>query len=458
MERFENLPIGELIRKDGFDCTCGRHHGVDLKYIKIERGALNCVPEAVKALNAKKPFIVCDKNTYAAAAKRVTEILAAAGVEYTLFEAPEMGRPKLEPDEMALGSIAMNFDTSCDMIMAVGGGVINDLCKVFAFDTGRPQMIVGTAPSMDGFASNSSSMVVDGVKLTLYNRCPQAIVLDTEVLAQAPMRMLWAGLGDMVAKYISVCEWRIAHIVIEEYYCEHVAQLMRNALKRIMAAADHLAERDPDSVGAVAEGLVLSGFAMSFAKVSRPASGLEHYFSHMWEMMALERGHEADLHGIQVGVGTLLTLWIYENVLNLDRIDTDRARRAMAAFSPEAWEAQARRIFGPIAPEILALERKAHKNDPARHEERLQRIEASWPAIRQIIREELPSRESIRSLMAACGLPLTPADLGLTEEDTVDALLGSRDIRDKYLTSSLLWDLGLLEDTAQSIRAVCRDA
>ena len=40
----------------------------------------------------------------------------------------------------------------------------------------------------------------------------------------------------------------------------------------------------------------------------------------------------------------------------------------------------------------------------------------------------------------------------------MDALLGSRDIRDKYLTSSLLWDLGLLEDTAQSIRAVCRDA
>lgn len=74
---------------------------------------------------------------------------------------------------------------------------------------------------------------------------------------------------------------------------------MRNALKRIMAAADHLAERDPDSVGAVAEGLVLSGFAMSFAKVSRPASGLEHYFSHMWEMMALERGHEADLHGFR---------------------------------------------------------------------------------------------------------------------------------------------------------------
>ena len=93
-----------------------------------------------------------------------------------------------------------------------------------------------------------------------------------------------------------------------------------------------------------------------------------------------------------------------------------------------------------------------------RHEERRQRIEDNWPAIRQIIREELPSRESIHQLMDACGLPLTPADLSLTEEDTVDALLGSRDIRDKYLTSSLLWDLGLLEETAQAIPTVCREA
>ncbi len=450
MERFENLPIGELIRKEGFDCTCGRHHGVDLKYIKIERGALNCVPEAVKALNAKKPFIVCDKNTYAAAAKRVAEILAAAGVEYTLFEAPEMGRPKLEPDEMALGSIAMNFDTSCDMIMAVGGGVINDLCKVFAFDTGRPQMIVGTAPSMDGFASNSSSMVVDGVKLTLYNRCPQAIVLDTEVLAQAPMRMLWAGLGDMVAKYISVCEWRIAHIVIEEYYCEHVAQLMRNALKRIMAAADHLAERDPDSVGAVAEGLVLSGFAMSFAKVSRPASGLEHYFSHMWEMMALERGHEADLHGIQVGVGTVLTMNIYEDIKRLQP-SREKAEAAIKAFDPAAWEARVRRVFGKTAPQVLAIEEKAHKNDPARHAVRLARILDNWDEIQKIIREELPDREWLFGKMKQTGMPMTPEELGISHEDVVDAFVCSRDIRDKYLSGSMLWDLGELDDFAKRL-------
>ena len=79
------------------------------------------------------------------------------------------------------------------------------------------------------------------------------------------------------------------------------------SLQKIMAAAPRLMSRDPDAVQPIAEGLVTAGLAMAYAQVSRPASGLEHYFSHVWEMQALERGVPYDLHGIQVGVGTMLT-------------------------------------------------------------------------------------------------------------------------------------------------------
>ena len=77
-----------------------------------------------------------------------------------------------------------------------------------------PYIIIGTAPSMDGFASDGSSMIVDGVKVTIASKCPHAIILDTEILAAAPLRMLQAGLGDMLAKYVSICEWRISHIIL----------------------------------------------------------------------------------------------------------------------------------------------------------------------------------------------------------------------------------------------------
>ncbi|HPR77588.1 MAG TPA: iron-containing alcohol dehydrogenase, partial [Candidatus Limiplasma sp.] len=134
-----------------------------------------------------------------------------------------------------------------------------------------------------------SSMIRDRVKVTLYNACPDAIIADTMIMKDAPERMLQAGLGDMLAKYIALCEWRISHIVTGEYYCEEVAGLMRNSLAKIVSAAPRLLERDPEVIGAVAEGLILSGVAMAFAQVSRPASGLEHYFSHLWEMFALDR-------------------------------------------------------------------------------------------------------------------------------------------------------------------------
>ncbi len=450
MELFENMKIGELIRPEGFECECGMRHSVDLKFIKIGRGAIESAPDAIAAVGCKKPFVVCDKNTYAAAGERLLGILDNAGIPHTLFMLPDWGLEKAEPDERHLGCIAMGFDHSCDMIIAVGSGVINDLCKVFSLDVGRSQMIVGTAPSMDGYASNSSSMIVNGVKTTLYNRCPAAIILDSDIMARAPMRMLWAGLGDMVAKYISLCEWRIARIVTGEYYCEHVSQLMRNALSRIMAASGGLAARDADAVTAVAEGLALSGFAMSFAKVSRPASGLEHYFSHMWEMIALERGERADLHGIQVGVGTVLTMRLYDDIRSL-KPNRAKAERAMREFDAQKWEARVRRVFGKTADRVLEIEKQARKNDPVKHAARLERIINNWDGILRVIDEELPNAEWLFTKMRETGMPMTPAEIGVSESDVKDAFLCARDIRDKYLSTSLLWDLGELEDFAERL-------
>ena len=340
----------------------------------------------------------------------------------------------------------MAFDPSCDGVMAIGSGVINDCCKVLAHAIGCPQMVVGTAPSMDGYASNSSSMIQNRVKVTLYNACPRAIIADTEIMKDAPARMLWAGLGDMLAKYIALCEWRISHMVTGEYYCESVAALMRSSLAKIVAAAPRLMERDPDVIGAVAEGLILSGIAMAFAQVSRPASGLEHYFSHIWEMLALDRGLPSDLHGIQVGVGTYLTFKIYDRLRSMTP-DRESAEKAMEAFDPAAWEERVRRIFGKAAQKLIDTEKSVwHKNEPSEHKKRMDILLANWDTVMKIADEELPPTDEIIALMEKQGMPIRPADIDESEQDTYDAFVASRDIRDKYLTSSMLWDIGLLED------------
>ena len=449
-KHLSEMTLAELTREEGIACSCGKIHRCGLRFFRAGAGAVNTLPEALSLRKRQHPMIVMDSNTEKAAGEKVRAVLRDAGVPSTEFVFPER-EGKMEPDEWAMGALTMAMDPACDVIVAVGSGVINDCCKVMAHACGLPSMVVCTAPSMDGYCSNSASMIQNRLKVSLYNACPEAIIADTDILATAPDIMLQAGLGDMLAKYVSICEWRISHLVYGDAYCEEIAGMVRGCLKKIVDQADGLMRRDPEALKAVLEGLVISGISMAFAEISRPASGLEHYFSHLWEMQALQRGKPSDLHGIQVGVGTLCTLWIYEHMLNMEKVDESRAKAAIAAYSQEAWEKRMGEIFGVVTPTVLAIERKIRKNSPENWQARLKIITDHWEEIRTIIREELPPRETVYALMKKCGMPLVPADLKLSRQDTLDALEGSREIRDKYLTSSLLWDLGLLGETADKL-------
>ena len=445
---FSELSVEELVRPGGYQCSCGRIHKCELQYLKIGRGAVQDTPAMLETLGSRKPFIVCDQNTWEAAGKQVARILDAPGIPYVVYQVPGV-HPK--PSEWEVGSVLMHFDPSCDLFLAVGSGVMNDICKVLSHATGIPNAVIGTAPSMDGYASDSSSMEVNKVKTSLYNHAPRGILLDTEILAQAPERMLQAGFGDMAAKYIALCEWRISHIVTGEYYCEEIAALMRRALKRIMSSTDGILSRDPDAIGAIAEGLVLAGIAMAYAEISRPASGLEHYFSHMWEMMALERDQPYDLHGIQVGVGTILTLKLYQYIRKMTP-DRAKAEAHIDHFDPEAWTKEVDRIFGKTADEVKKIEETAHKNDPEGAKARLERILANWDEITKIMDEELPDYETLKGLMVKIREPIRPSDLNISLQDTLDAFVGSREIRNKYLTSSFLWDLGVMDEYREILK------
>ncbi len=455
MPDFDSMPVEALIRKEGFGCSCGKHHFCALDYLGVGPGKIREVGKMVRAMGCVKPFLVCDQNTWEAAGRQTDELLTRDGIAHVNYIIPCAGQ-KIAPAEWETGSCLMHFDPACDLILGVGSGVINDICKVLGNALRLKSAIVGTAPSMDGYASNASSMEINHVKITLFNRAPKGILLDTDILAKAPMRMLWAGLGDMAAKYIALCEWRMSHLVTGEYYCEDVAKLMRSALNKVMDAADGVSGRDPAAIQAIAEGLVVSGIAMAYAEISRPASGLEHYFSHMWEMMALERGEPYDLHGIQVGIGTVLTLKMYRKFRQI-RPDRARAEAYWRDMTEEKWRSQIERIFGKTASEIIEMERKAQKNDRAGHEKRLENILKNWDAIQRAVSEELPEEESLRALMEKTGMPTRPSDIGISVEDTVNAFIGARDARNKYMSCSLLWDLGLTEEFAAYLKEVAEE-
>jgi glycerol-1-phosphate dehydrogenase [NAD(P)+] len=266
------------------DCPCGRKHTANVKEIIIQQGALNRVPSIIKKYGGSNVFIIADKNTYNAAGQLVCEYMKHENLRFSLFV---FDNEHLEPDEWAVGQAVMHYDSECDFILGIGSGTINDIGKIVAHTTGLPYMIVGTAPSMDGYASSTSSVVRDGIKISLNSVCPTVIVADLDVMCQAPTILLQAGIGDMLAKYISICEWSISHVITGEYYCEEVASIVRKATKKC-ACIENLSDIGPENVRPLIEGLIIAGIAMSFAGLSRPASGMEHYFSHIWDMRGLE--------------------------------------------------------------------------------------------------------------------------------------------------------------------------
>lgn len=429
-----------LMAHDGFTCpSCGKRHFGKLKECITGENAMEALLPTLEKYGVRHPFVLCDRNTYVEAGGMGCEKLRDEGMLYTLHII-ERNHPA--PDEKIVGEAAMYRDSSCDGILVFGSGVLNDTGKILANLTGVPYILVATAPSMDGFASAASSMERSGLKVSLNSRCPDAVIGDTRILAGAPAHMIASGIGDMLAKYVSIVEWKIAALLIGEEYCETVAEIVRSALAACVKNGAPAVRGDREAVLAVMNGLVISGLAMNYAGISRPASGMEHYISHIIDMRALEFGTPSDLHGIQCGIAALMTIRAYEKLKNVTP-DREKALAYVRTFDPEEWNAFLREKLGHGAEAIVAGEAKEKKYDREKHAARLEKILGHWDDILGII-DELPSSEELESFMKEIGHPTSFTEIGLTEQDANDAFLMAKDIRDKYVLGRLLWDLGLL--------------
>ena len=435
------MSLEMLNAMNGKCCICGKTHSFSAKVI-AGIGVLVQLPDVVKGFGAKRVYVLSDKNTYRAAGQRVCDLLQEAGIAYNSYSFMEDAP---EPDEYSVGSAVMHMDAACDLVIGVGSGVINDIGKILSATSGKPYIIVATAPSMDGYASATSSMTRDGLKISLPSRGADVIIGDSDILCNAPMKLLRSGLGDMLAKYISICEWRIANLLLGEYYCEEIANLVRYAVEQCVTHADGLLNRDKNAVMAVFEGLIIGGVAMNYAGLSRPASGVEHYISHVLDMRAVEFGKRAELHGLQCAAGTMIAAKLYEKLPTLVP-NTEKALAHANKFDYPAWADTLRTFLGKGADSMIALEAKEQKYDPAAHETRLSKILENWDTILTMVKEEIPAVATLEHLYQQVGLPQTLAEIG--EEDVLlpTVLRCTKDIRDKYVLSRLAWDLGVEEE------------
>ena len=199
----------------GVECACGKMHRCDIEYVYIEAGAIARLEKLCE--KNENILIVADENTYSAAGEKVEDILSGKAIKRVIFS----GKTVLIPDEVAIERVREDLD-GADLILGIGSGVIQDLCKYVSFFSKIPYIIVATAPSMDGYASDGAAMILGGMKETVKAGLPKAIVADTEVLKDAPMEMIKAGYGDIIGKFSALCDWKLSSEINGEYFCEYI--------------------------------------------------------------------------------------------------------------------------------------------------------------------------------------------------------------------------------------------
>lgn len=382
-EAVQSYKIDDYLGKV-FACECGKEHRVAVEKVVIGNGAIAKIPSLLNSFGFKKVYLVADKNTYEAAGSQVEKVVTEAGIQCSKHV--YLRKHDLVPDETAVGEFVFHMGKDTDVILAVGSGVLNDLCKFMSFRLGIPYIIVATAPSMDGYASDGSALSIDNLKTTLSTTMPKAIVGDVDVLKKAPLKMIKAGFGDMVGKYSAINDWKLSHAINGEYYCDIVAKMVEDSLEKCIKTAEGLKDRKDDAVQNLMEGLVLTGIAMSFAGNSRPASGSEHHLSHFIEMMYIFDGKEAPLHGEKVGVNTLVMNSMREKISNM-RPELGEITKMADAFDKDKWTDDVKRLFRQAASGVIRLNEKEKINDRDEMLARVEKIIAQWDNIVKILSE-----------------------------------------------------------------------
>lgn len=434
-----------------FACDCGREHSTCFSKMILEEDALLKLPSLLKEYGYQYPYLICDTNTYRVCGQKVCEILDAACVNYAKIILTSPAEGDLPADEESFGRVCMAFPKECDVVISIGAGTINDLGRYLSYITGREFLLVLTAPSMDGCASGVAPLIQNHLKITFPAHAPLALIGDLKILSEAPMKMLSAGVGDILGKYSCLADWKLSALVNQEYYCGTIEGIMRSAIDKTMEAARHLKERRPEDVRTLTEGLVLSGIAMDFAGNSRPASGAEHHLSHFFEMQFLFDGIPAVLHGTKVGIGTVITLGFYNKLAHMERPDFDQLKSKIAQRpSFDAWVNEIKRAYREGAPMVLELEKKAGKNDPEKLRQRLEQIEAHWEEI-QALAATLPQAKEIANILKSLDAPTLPEEVGVCREYVSDGILYAKELRDRYTILQLLWDIDCLSQMKDSV-------
>ncbi len=384
-------------------------------------------------------LLVADDNTYRALGQQAEASLKEQGwdVRTVLLRGGEV-----VADEGRLVEVLVAAGNEVRTFLSVGSGTLTDITRFTSHRSHNRFICLPTAPSVDGYTSVGAPLILKSFKRTIPTHPPEAIFADLKILCEAPRPMVAAGFGDILGKLTALADWKLGHLVWDEPYSEAIAGRVRHALEDVMENRDEICQASPHGIERLMMGLFETGQCIADFGGSRPVSGSEHLLSHYWEIKLLQNHRPAQLHGAQVGVGTVLAASMYERLRGLNQAEVAARLQAYSWPNPQDEITHIQQVYGPAAPEVIATQQDFIYLSPPAVQALKQRIIQSWDQIQSLAAPVPPAARVIELLEQAGGVT-TPQALGLSDEEVASGLSDSHSMRDRFMAGKLCRMLGL---------------
>ncbi|MBF6629479.1 MAG: sn-glycerol-1-phosphate dehydrogenase [Proteiniphilum sp.] len=389
----------------------------DTKALIIEPGAINRVGDLfMEQFPGKKAVIVSDQYIIDHFGDLITERLNERMIVQEkpyIFQLSELAATY---ENVTL--LENSFRAHEAIPIAVGSGIVNDLVKLSAHNVGRKYMSVVTAASVDGYTAFGSSVTFNGSKQTFSCPAPHACLADVDIIRAAPLTMTAAGYADVFAKVTAGADWLLADFMGVEPLNPEAWQIIQEGLHRSLSNPEGIRGRDRDAIALLTERLMLCGLAMQQAKSTRPASGAEHHFSHLWNMEHHEHNNRAVPHGFQIAIGTLALTAFYEQMLQTpidEELDVDLCCSRWPSHDQILKEAEER--FGDTDFLHIAKEEMEAKYITSEQlREQLLNLKRNWKAISDRLAQQIIPFEEVKRRLKVVGAPVEPEEIGIPRE------------------------------------------
>lgn len=397
-------------------------------------------------------FLIADENTLKAAGGELEGILSGAGISAAgpyIFS----GKPRLHADYDHVETLREQIRAAGKPLVpvAVGAGTINDLVKLAASELNLPYLCVPTAASVDGFTSYGSAILKDGYKQTMACEAPRCVVADTAVLSRAPAYLASSGFADLAGKVCAGADWIIADTVADfgakgsERIEPKAWAMVQHGLNDFLSKSAAAPEGDEEALKVLFEALSMTGFSMQYLRSSRPVSGAEHLFAHIWEMENLSIDGVPVTHGHKVGIGSLAAVAFMEIVFS----DPSGPPPPPSGFRRPGLAERTAEVSAAFAgsPALEGvLKTSAEKFHDEKSAARISDgIRDCWKELRSRVLEQITPYAGFKALFEKARCPVRPAEINLSRIAVIACARRAQMIRNRYIVLDLAWDLGCFE-------------